>query len=423
MATSKVKFTVSDGNLFSAIAGADHVASLVFDVDNSPAGGVIAAEGEVHQIFSLKQAVELGITGIEDPAAPTGSEYEGGVVHKHIADFFGVNPNGELYVGLAPSLTATVGTVTAFSFLSSIQTIAQGRIRQQGVYTKEDLFSAGTPYTVNFVAAIDSIADADALANRPYSVILHANVATVGGQNVELGEIPTAIGSNERVSINIGQDNGALTKAIQDANTAKQSVGSVGTFIAAVSLANVHESIGWLSKTDLSGVIPTIAFGFGGVVADIDDNTPYESLAPQQLDVFDEYGYIFPHRYIDFAGVYASQQRTLSSGDFNTIARVRTADKSRRLVRAALLPTLQQPLYIDPVSGEVSVGTINQFKAIVHRQLVSMQTAGEVSGFSITINPKQNILGGACFEIEYRIIPVGTNDQICVELGLATSIA
>ena len=417
MATSKVKFTVSDGNLFSAIAGADHVASLVFDVDNSPAGGVIAAEGEVHQIFSLKQAVELGITGIEDPSAPTGSEYEGGVVHKHIADFFGVNPNGELYVGLAPSLT------TDFTFLSSIQTISQGRIRQQGVYTKEDLFSAGTPYTVNFVAAIDTIADADALANRPYSVILHANVATVGGLDVDILQIPTAIGSNERVSINIGQDNGDITKAIQNANDAKQSVGSVGTFIAAVSLANVHESIGWLSKTDLSGVIPTIAFGFGGVVADIDDNTPYESLAPQQLDTLDGYGYIFPHRYIDFAGVYASQQRTLSSGDFNTIARVRTADKSRRLVRAALLPTLQQPLYIDPVSGEVSVGTINQFKAIVHRQLVSMQTAGEISGFSITINPKQNILGGSCFEIEYRIIPVGTNDQICVELGLATSIA
>jgi hypothetical protein len=417
MATSKVKFTVSDGNLFSVIAGADHVASLVFDVDNSPAGGVISADGEVHQIFSLKQAVDLGITGIVDPSAPTGSEYEGGVVHKHIADFFGVNPNGELYVGLAPSLT------TDFSFLSSIQTISQGRIRQQGVYTKEDLFSAGTPYTVNFVAAIDTIADADALANRPYSVILHANVATVGGLDVDILQIPTAIGSNERVSINIGQDNGDITKAIQDTNDAKQSVGSVGAFIAAVSLANVHESIGWLSRTDLSGVIPTIAFGFGGVVADIDDNTPYESLAPQQLDAFDEYGYIFPHRYIDFAGVYASQQRTLSSGDFNTIARVRTADKSRRLVRAALLPTLQQPLYIDPVNGEVSVGTINQFKSIVHRQLTSMQTAGEVSGFSITINPKQNILGGACFEIEYRIIPVGTNDQICVELGLATSIA
>lgn len=406
MATSKIKFTVSDGNLFSAIAGADHVSSLVFDVTTTPdGGGAIDVDGEVHQIFSLKQAQDKGID----------ETYEGGVVEKHISDFFAVNPNGELYVGLADMSTD-------FTHLSTVQTVAQGRIRQQGVYTKQELFITGTPYTVDHVAAINAIAQADADNNKPYSVILHASVATVNSLDTDYAQIPTAIGASKRVSLTIGQDNSAETKAIQDALPNKASVGAVGALIGAASLANVHESIGWVSKFDISSVITTIALGFGGVVSDIDDNTPYESLDDSQLNTLDEYGYIFPHKYTDFAGTFASSDVTLSSGDYRTLSRNRAADKSRRNVRISLLPTLQQPLYVNATTGQVSAGTIGQFKSIVHTQLAFMQANGEISGFSITIDPAQDILSTDTFKVSYRLVPVGTNKQIEVELGLATQI-
>ena len=55
MATSKIQFTVTDGNLFSAIAGEDHVSALVFDVTTSPSGGAIAADG---RDLSLRAAAD-----------------------------------------------------------------------------------------------------------------------------------------------------------------------------------------------------------------------------------------------------------------------------------------------------------------------------------------------------------------------------
>tara|TARA_R110000765_G_scaffold28058_5_gene67941 strand:+ start:363 stop:1616 length:1254 start_codon:yes stop_codon:yes gene_type:complete len=417
MATSKINYTVTNGNLFSAIAGEDHISSLLFDVSKDLAGSDSTADGEIYNIFSLEEAEDLGIDGIIDPDAPTGAEYENGVVHKHISDFFAINPNGELYIGLADMSTN-------FNFLTTVQTVAQGRLRQQGIYTSQELFTAGTPYTVNHTAAIEAIANADALNNRPYSVVLHANVATVssGAVDVDIAQIPSAIGNESRVSVTIGQGNDSLTNAVQNAHSTKATVGAVGAMIALVSRASVHESIGWISKFNLASVITTISFGFGGVLTDITDNTPYESLSSPQIDSLDTKGYIFPHKYVGYVGTYASSEVTLSSGDYRTIARNRAIDKSRRVVRASLLPTIQQPLYVDPATGSLSAGTIAQYKTIIHQQLQVMQANGEMSGFSITIDPTQDVLTTDTVAVKYRLIPVGVAKQINIEIGLSRSI-
>ena len=68
------------------------------------------------------------------------------------------------------------------------------------------------------------------------------------------------------------------------------------------------------------------------------------------------------------------------------------------------------------------MGTLASFKSIVHTQLSAMQTSGEIVGFSINIDENQNILTTDEFKIEYRIVPVDSNDQILVDIGLATQI-
>lgn len=418
MATSKIQFAVTDGNLFTSIAGEDHVSSLVFDVTSAPAGGAIPADGEIHQIFSLKQAEDLGIDGIEDPSSPTGSEYEGGVVHKHISDFFKINPNGELWLAL-------YDCSSDWNILTSVQGASNGRVRQFGVYTPQELFEEVESLGMSsIVADIEAVADADAANNIPYSVILTASTATKSGgsSDVSLVEFPNAISNTERVSATIFQSNDDLTKAIQDQSTTKATVGCVGAFLGALSLAGVEQSIGWVSKFNLSAAIPSIAAGCGGVLTDIDNNTPYSTLTPTQLDTLDNYGYIFPTKYSDLAGTYASKDKTLTNGDYRTIARNRAIDKSRRNVRLALLPTIQQPLYVNAETGELSNGTIEQFKSIVHQQLSVMQSNGEISGFSITIDPSQDVLTNDGVQIKYRIVPVGVNSSIEIEIGLATQV-
>ena len=86
--------------------------------------------------------------------------------------------------------------------------------------------------------------------------------------------------------------------------------------------------------------------------SDFVSTLPFEALSPTQVDEIDNKGYIFPVKYTGADnGTYFSFDHTCSNGDFRTIARNRTIDKSRRAIRSALLPYVNSPISINPSNG------------------------------------------------------------------------
>ncbi|MCS2303758.1 DUF2586 family protein [Bacteroides ovatus] len=69
-------------------------------------------------------------------------------------------------------------------------------------------------------------------------------------------------------------------------------------------------------------------------------------------------------------GIYISKDQTCSHGDFRTIARNRTINKSRRAVRAALLPYVNSPLMVNPSTGFLAPSKITAFKTLIGDILV-----------------------------------------------------
>ena len=51
-----------------------------------------------------------------------------------------------------------------------------------------------------------------------------------------------------------------------------------------------------------------------------------------------------------------------------------------------------------------------------------MEANGEISGYGITIDPTQDVLTNDGVSIKYRVVPVGENKQVDVEIGLAAKI-
>ena len=99
----------------------------------------------------------------------------------------------------------------------------------------------------------------------------------------------------------------------------------------------------------------------------------YESLSPVLLDDLDEKGYIFPIKYSGREnGIYISKDQTCSVGDYRTIARNRTINKSRRAVRAALLPYVNSPLMVNPATGFLAPSKISAFKTLIGDILAKM---------------------------------------------------
>ena len=138
------------------------------------------------------------------------------------------------------------------------------------------------------------------------------------------------------------------------------------------------------------------------------------------MDDLDDKGYIFLIKYAGREnGIYISKDQTCSDGDFRTIARNRTINKSRRAVRAALLPYVNSPLMVNPATGFLAPSKITAFKTLISDILTQMKNNLEISGFAVNIDPNQNVLVNDTLNISYVIVPVGVATRIYVEEGLS----
>jgi len=202
-------------------------------------------------------------------------------------------------------------------------------------------------------------------------------------------------------------------------------VGFLGAMMGAIAKANVQESIAWVKQFNLfTDDFQGIELGFGDINLTGEDEfvslNQYESLSLPLLDELDEKGYIFPIKYAGREnGIYISKDQTCSTGDFRTIARNRTINKSRRAVPEALLPYVNSPLMVNPATGFLAASKITAFKTLIGDILNKMKSAQEISGYAVNIDPNQNVLVNDTLIISYVIVPVGVATKIYVEEGLS----
>src|SRR5574344_1165526 len=160
MAVSKVTFIREDGNLNTLAVGSDYISGMLFDIPSATTMPTNLKQGVVYQVFSVNEAVALGITEY----SATGTNFFYGIPYYHISEYFRMKPNGSLYL-LFADCTAN------WEAIRTIQAGAQGTIRQLGIWTPKNLWSApageSDPYTLNLVADINTMAENLADEHRP----------------------------------------------------------------------------------------------------------------------------------------------------------------------------------------------------------------------------------------------------------------
>lgn len=441
MALGNVFITDVDGRLPSATATSNEkVTGLLFDVSKQStlftAGYGKANEsklklGDVCYITSRAQSIkDYGIierVECEDGVEAT-KNFMYGIPAYHIAEFFRMSGNidgyGKLYVMFADCSSN-------WDAIEIMQRAAGGTISQLGIWTEQPLWKKSEEaYLLNVVKTVNEKAELLATQNQPLSIVLSASCANTGtndteGKKVDLNKIPTCICESSRTSVIIGQARNELVSTMQKRNkTTNTPIGFLGAVMGCLAKANVQESIAWVQQFNLFGDnFQDIELGFGDL--NLTENkfkslNAYESLSPVMLDDLDDKGYIFPIKYAGKEnGIYVSKDQTCSSGDFRTIARNRTINKSRRAVRQALLPYVNSPLLVNPSTGYLAPSKITAFKNLISDVLNKMKTAQEISGYVVNIASDQNVLVDDTLRIGYYIVPVGVATKIYVEEGLS----
>lgn len=443
MALGNVYIKDVDGNIpYNTFSGNEKVTGLLFDTSLQPdlfsAGYGKNNEArlklnDVAYVTTFKSAVkDFGI--IERVTAGEEEEknlnFMYGIPAYHIREFFrmsgNVDGNGRLYVMFADCSAN-------WDAIDIMQRASGGTINQLGIWTEQPIWKlsgAEEKYGLNLVKSLNDKGAALAEQNQPLSIILSANCTNTGaetaeGRKIDLQKIPTAICEASRTSVIFGQARNEKISLMQRRNEHLTPVGFIGAMLGALAKANVQESVAWVKQFNLfSDDFQEIELGFGDVNEASDETLTstnfYESLSPTLLDDLDDKGYIFPIKYAGKEnGIYISKDQTCSSGDYRTIARNRTINKSRRAVRAALLPYVNAPLMVNPTTGFLAPTKITAFKTLIGDVLAKMQAAGEISGYAVTIDPNQNVLVDDTLRISYVIVPVGVATKIYVEEGLS----
>ena len=383
-----------NGNVPKALEGEDHVSGLVFYTDVLPTAkeGVdgFSETERIKAISTIDKAEALGITA--DAEA-----WDIRVLHYQLSEAFRLNNGISLYVGIFEQSED-------FTEIKTLQNYSDGRLRQVGIWAGSRALAADD------LTAIQAVADALDKENAPLSVIYSPKVAAVNGLPTNLAKA----GLN-RVSVVIAQaGSGTGAELYADAeNAEKASVGIIGVVLGALSAAKVHQAVSWVGGFPTGVTKP--AFG---------DGTLYRSVDKAAIEQLDEARYIFLTTYPGIAGSYISDSHTMdeATSDYAYIEAVRVMDKAVRGIRVYVTPELGGNVYIDAESGKLQPYSCAHLETVAGLALEQMAKDGEISGYSVAVDPEQDVLSTSTIEIVVKIVQAGVTRKINVKIGYTKSL-
>lgn len=383
-----VKFIRENGGLSRELDGSDHISGMIVYGEPAVSKALVLSPDELESV---------GVTIETNP-----------VLFYHVNEFFRINPGAKLYI---QGVAVSDGEYTEIRVL---QNFAGGDLRQVAVCD----FKAAVSTLTNALAKLNAIATDLGNQNLPLSILLSVKITSA--EMVALQDIHT---SNERVSVVISQDGGGLGAYLATENP---SISNIGACLGAVSKSMVHESIAWVEKQNLVDVayskkltgdveqareMDVIAFVDGSKLSDY---------SPEQIQAISDKGYIFCVKHTGIAGSYFEDSFTATAldSDFAYIENNRTIDKAIRGINRVLVPRISAPAYVDSDTGYLANATVASTEALCDDVLDQMVRDGEISGYSVSINPRQQVLKTSKLEVIVKLVPVGVLREITVRIGL-----
>lgn len=384
MALNNVTFTNAPGGLGRLPDNEDHISAILIGLTASPASWTNKL-GKKYR--SIEEAEADGITK---------GDATYGLLHYQIKEYFRIAGATELYV---------INYSDASFSNDSLLNFTDGKLRQ--VY-----YASNATYATlaTHVGAMKTMTDFFETNFAPLVVVtdvkdevkaVDATVPSLRGLNAETVAV-----------LNCGDGSGEGKQLATSLGI--KYVPSGGAVLGCLARAQVHQSIGWVDKFNIAqgSELQKMMLSDG-------NSTPTISV----LNDLHDKGYMFFRRLRSISGMNINNTLTATSAvsDLYSLENNRTLQKAKRVIRQVLLPDLNSPLTVD-AKGRLAPDTVKYFENKTSRPLTLMQNAGELSGYTVQIDPEQDVLATSKLVIRVRIQPRGVARQIEVNIGFAVSI-
>lgn len=469
------------------VVSTENVGGIIFDTAIVGGVAAALGEGKAAQVFTNGNVVELNTTddlkesGIDETVMF-------GLPKKHLDDFFTLAGNGHrLFVSFMNSdndpdfeaiekmqvasggIIDHIGVWTAKPIANKGTTYTkvdnpEGSPKVQGFYklvdgnyvaANETEVAANTDYytsSIGYVVPEDNVIkklelQAEALGgkigetnydgNAP--VVLLLNAPVINDPECDYKLLPDLTNFDfPKVAVLLGQGSSDKVhdlqlKLITAQNNPKYAVvGNIGAAIACLAIAPANESMGHVANFNLSRVATAAELGFGNLAVSQESwgsNVAFTNVNTLSYQKRNKYihkkGYVFLTTYEGLENaVFFSCDQTLTQGDYSKVALNRVINKSRRVVRRALLPYVNDDWEVDAATGELTATAQSVIQDIVlHALNANMVEPGtnepQISGKQCSIEPGQIILTNDSLNVSYFLTPRGYTGIFNVTEGFA----
>lgn len=433
-----IEFIKGNGGMGRQSANEDPISGLLMRLPgltttNLAANGfdVVAVGEKTLYIATLKYFEQLEALGIVESdmssavlKTKTLDEYKDmaamNAIVYHVAEFFKKSDAGTLYLGIKVDAEEIVKAE-----VKQMQYYSGGKLRRLGIFTKsltniadyqtavfggEDvgLEEQHQPLSI-FVTYCGQLDNATAISAETGTVTI---TSTVTPETISAlkGVSNQVLAGRSNVSILVGCD---LDVSLIEKLGIFAYYGAIGTMLGCSSFASVNESIAWVGKFPLGIKMP--GFITGDLLGDV---------TAADIELINDNRYIFIRVHVGDANNYFNDSFTLdvATSDYAYIENVLTIDKAIRGIRANLLPYLNSPLRVDAETGKLAASIVSYLETVAGRALEDMEKVDELSGYSVEIDPDQNILSSSQLEIVIKQVGVGVMRKVRVKIGYVTSI-
>lgn len=391
---NNVEFEKIDGALGRALAGKDHYAGIIVYEDNKPTG---FSSSDIKVLNSIEDAEAAGIK--EDA---TSEKIK--ALHYHLKRFYKVYE----FFGLTPQLWVMIADVPSTSYdyseLETLQDEAGGDIRRFGLYTTE-------AFGTSSLDTIQSVLQGLENNHKPCSCIVAMDHKTTSDWTTvdDLREL-----SDNKVHVTIGQDGGAEGASLASSLTA--SLTDLGSILAISTVKAVHHNIGWVDRYDVAfdGEFDVPALANGDLVKN------NESV----LQSLHDKGFIFLRKFVGLSGTYFNDSHACTSitSDYAYMENNDVIDKAIRGIRTYVIPSVNRPLTLDADSGKLDETIVGFFENKAAQALDQMVRDGELSGYSVYVDPDQDVLSTSEIVIQVRLVINGVARTIKIPIGFTKQV-
>lgn len=390
MSLPSIKFNISREGLGLSNAEVQKIPGMVL-TGITVAGVNKVTAGSSYQIFSLEEAIALGITevGTNDFA------------YKQLAAFYAEAGKGaELWFMLVPAATTLTDAADVTKlFAKKLLSDAQGKIRVLGLLKKSvagDTVTTGLDGDAH-TAVVKANALAEDFASRyaPVRVIIGGN--KFSGLVADLKDYATE--DYNRVSMLI-------------ANTDGSNDAAIGLLLGRLASIPTQRKI---SRVKDGAVEP-----FNGYFT----NGASVSTLETAWDAIDDKKYIFLRSFANLSGFYFTGDRTLTkpTDDFNSLARGLVMDEAVLLAYTTLVQELSDEIPVTE-EGTIHPAIIKGWQNNIERDINSnMVEQGKLSAVKAFIDANQNVLLTDNVDVQLQLLPVGYADFITVNIGFTTTL-